>query len=227
MIKANCDNCGKSWQVPQAKKSYSCKECGGTVCSGIACRKCKTINESDSSFCEHCGEALGEHSGESTSGQESEVDLRLAKIELGHLKKSISAVRILFIVYTVGTGIILALCALVALAFPGPEALILLGVSAGIFATALLGAFRVSNEPFFWSIALAAFSTIFAIMIMVSGALISFIGFISITSTLGLWVCVSRAARIQKLLNEHPDLTLDKRGRVSHAPQSTGRPTED
>ena len=76
---ASCDNCGRSFKVPDPAKVYGCKACeGGRIrVAPPACPECEEAISADDQFCQSCGVALGDSTdadGGSDTKQHSAAD---------------------------------------------------------------------------------------------------------------------------------------------------------
>ncbi len=210
MIQANCNRCGKIWQVPDAKKAYSCKECGGQVNTALVCHHCEEGNPPDSLFCEKCGQELGVDSVQTNQATEEDIDFRLAKNELARLRRAVHAVRSFYIITAVFSAFFAVIGFLLMLTSPEPGVVLAFLVTLCVLMANIAGALRVTKEPFFWALSIASLNTIATLLILPGRGFIFQVAIVTIA--VALWACVSKAGRAQKILDAHPNLSLSRSG---------------
>ena len=89
-VHARCEDCGQGYRVPDPERTYSCKQCGGTVRAdeaaepeqelahqhldgAVTCSACHAISPHGTHFCEECGGDLRASPEKHTSAAEQEA----------------------------------------------------------------------------------------------------------------------------------------------------------
>lgn len=224
MFQARCDGCGKVWRVPRDDRAFTCKECGGEVDprrdrdaapAPPKCPACGEQNAVGAAFCESCGAGMTEEASRARAS-EAEQQRRIANRDLGRLKKDVRFLRTMYVLGAVATTLLFILAIpLVALGEAESWVVALAGAEMVVM---YLGVFRIKREPFLWAVVLAGFRTANTVLDLAVGS-VSVAGLV-ITGV--FWVLVTRAARVQKILDSHPDLTFDWQRRRSARGSRTG-----
>jgi hypothetical protein len=245
MIRAECDECGKSYKVADAAKTYRCTACGGRVRAAPApyeappepditvstppCPSCDAPNPEDARFCEQCGAPLetgpaAAHVPPRARRRRGDaVDRDLVNRELGRAYRTAQAVRAFYVACLVVIAVRLALLVWVIASEPdlAADLAILTGAATLDLVLFLTGYLRILRNPFFWTVLVASVTTLnFAIGIVDYGAL----GFFNLAGlfTVALWAAVPATARVRKLMKKYPDLWVVARrfrGERSRAPR--------
>lgn len=128
--RATCTDCGKTYRVPDADRTYTCKECGGEVRVAEPARPGRREVDFAESNAAH--------------------DLRKAH-------KAIRAVRTFFVLSAVMAYLatLLAIRMLDGGNNVETAGLVAIGILATIAAAAVAGALLVAYQPFFWDLAMA------------------------------------------------------------------------
>lgn len=226
MREAVCDGCERAFQVADAAKTYRCKHCGGRVAvrphpeatgavqaigdraaderlpNERCCRECGAIHvDVEIAYCEECGASLDG----SMVAPEERARRRSAIAELNKAKESIRAVRTLYWVGALLSGLLLGL---LLLAFGshgvGGTVFFVLGLTALIVGLYVAGAVRIFREPLLWSTLIASLETIQLAMSVIEGAFLS--AAIRAVWALALWSVVARVTRVRRLIEKYPEL---------------------
>jgi len=225
VVRAGCDGCGKTFEVPDAGRSYKCKGCGGRVAAlGDAearetaeareaidesipnernCGECGAIHfDEELSYCEECGASLD---GSKVSADERSRR-RIAIKELNKAKESVRAVRTLYWVGAFFSALLFAYLLYVAaqLDVPGGIIAFVFGLSALIVGTYIAGAVRIFKEPLLWSTLIAALETVRVVIAALVGSYF-FAGIYGLWAVC-LWSTVSRVTRVRRLIHKYPEL---------------------
>ncbi len=234
MIRGRCDDCDKTYKgLPSAERTYTCKQCGGvvraieqeaeaiettsaTVDSTEAsprCPSCDARLAPDARFCDACGARLvgnanADSTGSSRAGRtaiEREHSL-IAKRAYGAMK----TVRAIYWLNVVILSIAMLLVVIAYFAVPDdtdPDTIRLLQVALGIgflkLGVSIVGAIRIVHRPFFWAILMASVHSLGMLLDLAFGG---FPGILSIIILFYLWGALKPVARLQRLLEENPDL---------------------
>jgi hypothetical protein len=189
----------------------------------VTCSRCQTANAPESRFCERCGTALGP--GAPTTAPGDRVERNMALREFGKARQVVSTLRILYVL----GAILLAIYVFIWIGIGTAERLgtsviylTILAILIGMLALQIVGAIRVSREPFLWSVVIAGFATLGFAIYLVSGP-IDIVG-LAIRGfwVLVLWGGVATAARLRNIMRAHPDLAdslaAGRRRGVQHVP---------
>ncbi len=221
-VRASCDGCGRTFEVPDARKAYRCK-CGGRVVAGEAereapepepsaprdgertCPACGAIEVDDASrYCEECGAALDE--GEASP--EEKAARQRANRELAKAKESVRAVRGLYVVGAAMGGVFLTLLTIAMLGADQtiPTVLFVVwGLTAVGVAVDTTGALRIFREPLLWSVLIASLATCRLGLRLIDGSHWVLVG-LSLVWCLALWSVLGRVMRVRRLMHRYPEL---------------------
>lgn len=208
MTHAQCDGCGKAYEVADPAKVYRCR-CGGRVAvrpteeaSDRYCPSCGALHvDEEARYCEECGASLD---GTVAARQDS-VARQEANRELAIAKASVRAIRTW---YRVGATLAGAMFLLVTWAVLAggvtPLGILILGFMGGTVVVYVLGAVRIHREPMLWSILIASLETCRLGLALIGGNWIA-AAILSIW-TLAFWSVVARVTRVRPLIERYPEL---------------------
>jgi hypothetical protein len=235
---ASCDQCGRSFKVPDPDKVYGCKACeGGRIrVAQPACPACDEAISTEDQFCQSCGVPLGDEpkadsepevqpvrsakprgtstrKSSSTRGGKARSTRRAVSSELNRSLKSVRVLRTFFILnaalHMIGTGLAVAGFGLTG----GDRSvfLILLLIQASLSAVMLAGVFLVMHQPAIWALVMACMVTLSRMLAAWEMDWnMAYVGIGGIWALL-FWAMVAPASRAKRLLDENPDLGYAKR----------------
>lgn len=239
MTQANCADCNKKYEVPDASKTYRCKECGGRVAvrggSTVAapadaidgersCPGCGAIHFDDGvSFCEECGTSLD---GSAVSPEELSERQR-ANRELGKARMSVRVVRFLYIFGAVGSGLLVLATLLMFTQAHQPTGvlLLLLAIGAAMLGVYTAGALRIFHQPLLWSVLIACLETVRLGLSILEGNGVKML-FLGLW-TVALWSVVARVTRVRRFIHQYPELWNAKGGGRARKAALRGRPKRE
>ncbi|MFG0317302.1 MAG: hypothetical protein ACF8XB_08520 [Planctomycetota bacterium JB042] len=221
-VRASCDGCGRTFEVPDARKAYRCK-CGGRVVVGEAgraapepepespldgertCPACGAIEvDVASRYCEECGASLD--AGEASP--EEKAERQRANRELAKAKDSVRAVRGLYVFGAAMGGLFLVLITIAMFRADQTIPTVLLVVWAltavGV-AVDTTGALRIFREPLLWSVLIASLATCRLGLRLIDGSHWILVG-LSLLWCLALWSVLGRVMRVRRLMHRYPEL---------------------
>lgn len=224
MQRAACEDCGKTFRVPEPERTYTCRACGGTVRAAPrveepelqpACDACGAILVGEPSFCEECGAAVGEPPAPSRRARDGRDDhdgteRRRAASELVRAHRWIKLLRVFYVINAVLFGLLLAgaIFALSAPELPVGAVVLMIGLLAGATALFVVGAIQIAFQPFLWAVLLAAASTLVRALELAIEPQLNWIG---LAWTALLWAAVIPTVPTRRLMREHPDLYIAQR----------------
>lgn len=186
-VTGTCGSCGKTFRLPDAERTYRCKECGGAVrASGTPAT------------------AVPE---EGTVARRTARGERLAAgKDIRSAARTVTIVRCLFALWAL--GFLLLTAVLVAeLAKAEEPPLLLLGVASAMAGLALTGFHLAALHPFLCSLLLASVYSLSVLANLLQGELpIARIGVAVV-----LWLAVLPTLRVKAALQAHPDLFAARR----------------
>jgi len=188
MIEAACQSCGKIWKVPDATVTYRCMECGGRVGQNV-------------------GDSPGPAGVRAPRVHDAEKSAQVR--EFVKVKKVIGIIRTFYAAGAFVTAAQLFLILLIG-------AVVLEELDSGIFlavltflgvtlALQIMGAIRVSREPYFWTVFIASTQTLNLTVSILTGSELFFIVVNGVFAAC-FWLLVQRAARLREIFREHPEL---------------------
>lgn len=223
-----CTACGgavRATPAPEAETGCGDETAGGVpaeaaaageaapAAEGARCPACGAAVAAGQRFCTACGAALGTTPGGSGERGAERQARRSANREFGRLRPVARMLRTLYVVLATAQGVllILAILALAQIGALGKGVEILLVGEGVLFAIYLTGTLRVLREPFFWAILMAGLATLdlCARLLWTEGSWIP-LG-IRTFLTVSLWAGVAQAARLHRLMEEHPEFRLVRR----------------
>lgn len=230
---ASCDQCGRSFKVPDPNKVYGCKSCdGGRIrVAAPACPACEAEVSTGDEFCQACGTSLAAGADSdredapqlerkarvrkksSARGGKARSTRRAVSSELNRSLKSVRVLRTFFIlnaaIHLLGTGLAVAGFGLTG----GDRSafLVLLLIQASLSAVMLAGVFLVMHQPAVWALVMACMVTLSrTLAAWESDWNLAYVGIGGIWALL-FWAMVAPASRAKRLLDENPDLGYAKR----------------
>lgn len=183
--RAACADCGKTFSVPDASKSYVCKACGGRVTVARAVGPTQPLGEAPRS-----------------------EDRREANAELQGALRSVRWLRVIYALGAVLYGGLSALLLASMARMPERSGALASFVGFGIALTILcaVGFRQVRMQPFAWAVAIAAVATASLVLQFALGDLSPLSlglrgGFVTL-----LWSMVVPAVGVRRHIEAHPDL---------------------
>jgi hypothetical protein len=227
-VQAACADCGKTFRVPDASRTYRCKACGGTVRAGAApafddlaaCAACDALNPPESRYCGECGAELDpgpdagtERAPAGRRGKRVPDEQRRAASDLLRSFKSVRLVGVLFRVFAVvhGLGTIGAVLALRDDAVPLGTGLLRVGISAAVTTFLVAGAVLIRFQPFFWTVAIASLATIDLAFLALQDGISWIVLGVKAAIALVFWAAVVPTVRHRQLVRRWPDLYIAQR----------------
>lgn len=188
----------------------------------VSCPECDAINAPDAKFCADCGCMLADEKaprGRRAAAADA-VEKSRARREFARIKSTVVAVRLVFLVSAVLAAVQVAMWNLVMLAVE-TEQLGALYVPItilvyGQLALMIVGGLLVVRAPLVWTVVGACYWTLNTAIgwWMNAGAInvaTILTGFHTLL-VLAFWFGVAQAARIQRLMAENPELSLERKG---------------
>lgn len=235
---AHCEDCQKSYRVPDSGRIYRCKACGGVVrCKAadesleepllanmVVCEECQVVQPVDEVECVECGATL-------PVGDEDDPAKRRHATVIA-LKDAGKWAEVVTWLYRLGaTAYILAMVlSIVALKFtdvPLGEGLIVVAVTTGMAILMEMGALHMQFKPLPWSVGIAAAATVVTVVHLVGpnplGVALGATGTLAIFA----WGAVYPSRQFGVLISEHRDLYILHHSSSSTRRSLTGRTPEE
>ena len=151
-------------------------------------------------------------------GRDEATERRLASRELGRAKRTIGAIRSFYVANAILWGVPLVFVLL----FSGN--IVAKAVFGAGFALMVVGASKVREQPFAWSILIASIWTVAVVGWVALGATLMSINFLLAAGwTLGCWMMLPTTVRVNKLLEQYPDLWISKKMRPGGRLRRSGK----
>lgn len=186
-----------------------------------SCPACGASNEASARFCHACGAELAAETRTTTAARERKRTKRseVASADQDRARKSLARqefARTRTIVASLRASYgVAALIVTVLVLVPSLLAGYPIGIATGGIALAIMvpGFVLIVRQPLLWSLVIAALWTVLVAVeyVFAGGAGIG-VGFaIEVFIAIAMWAGVTQAARLQRLMQENPELTLAKR----------------
>jgi hypothetical protein len=216
---AVCQDCGKSYRVPDASRTYRCKACGGTVSA--------VESETPNRRAAAPAAAVEARRREPRSAESKER--RRAASALQRSYRWIRAVAWLYRVSAVVWGLA-AIGRMATLPSDAIDPLVLtvelafLSVMVAVF---VVGSIQVRFQPFAWSLGIALLATLNAAGVWANARESPLAPIVASAWAVLVWAAVPATARFRRLVREHGDLYIVHRIHGTHRRRRDSRSSDE
>jgi ribosomal protein L40E len=200
-----------------------------------ACPSCSAVNPSEAKFCRSCGGSMAAKPSatrrmRATAANPDRAEAQLALREFNRSREMIGHLRLIYWLGAVMMAILL---------LPGllggnnlndtleeGESTWLWSLFFGVgLVLMVVGALRVRRRPLLWTVVIACLWTVYAVII--AGLCVYFrvipapVDLVTILFVAVFWFAVARAARLERIMREHPEFQVERR-RVEAASVADG-----
>ncbi|MGE0145469.1 MAG: hypothetical protein AB7I19_17585 [Planctomycetota bacterium] len=206
-----------------------------SISTQSACPSCSAVNPSEAKFCRSCGSSMATkpRSARRTRATTANPDRAETQLALREFNRSREMIGHLRLVYWLG-AVLMAILLLPGLlsgnnlndSSEEGESTWLWSLFFGVgLVLMVVGALRVRRRPLLWTVVIACLWTVYAVIVaalcLYTGEFPRPMDLITILFVAVFWFAVARAARLERIMREHPEFQVERR-RVQEASVSDG-----